>query len=459
MSEGRPKLSWNTICGYGAGDAANNLAFTTTTMFLVVYYTDSVGLAAGAVGTLMLVVRLFDAFADVFAGQLVDKVNTRWGKFRPFILFCGIPLLAISFMVFHVPNFSDSGKLIYAYLTYAALGLAYSLVNIPYGSLAGAMSNNPVDRVRLSTSRAIAALLVGTTLGVVVSPMLSVGADLQHIFTTMMTVCLVLGTGLYLWTFFSSKETVKREHATTNFREGIRTVTKNKPLLMLSLSSILFLTATFVQQTLQIYYFRDAMNALSLVAVMALISLVATLVLAAVVPKVVRKVGKHPVYLAGTLFLAAGGLGLFFAPTDVPWIAVFFVTVGTIGNVMIQMEIWALEADTIEYGEWKTGDRAEGLSYALFSFSRKLGQAFGGAIGGWVLAGGAYVAGTELTPQLLTWLRLGMGIIPMTLALIVFFIMLRYPLTDKAHAELVDKIAKRMDEAEDGQAENADAVS
>lgn len=113
---------------------------------------------------------------------------------------------------------------------------------------------------------------------------------------------------------------------------------------------------------------------------------------------------------------------------------------------MIQIEIWAMEADTIEYGEWKAGDRAEGLSYAVFSFSRKLGQALGGFLAGWILAAGAYMAGEGVTPQLLMWLRLGMGIIPMVLALIVFLIMRRYPLTDKAHAELVEKIAARREE-------------
>ena len=135
------KLGKLSIVGYGAGDAANNLAFTTATMFLLVYYTDVAGISAAAAGTLLLVVRIFDAFADILAGRIVDRTySKRFGKFRPFILFGSLPLLLLSVATFSMPQIGETGMLLYAYLTYAALGLAYSLVNIPYGSLAGAMT-------------------------------------------------------------------------------------------------------------------------------------------------------------------------------------------------------------------------------------------------------------------------------------------------------------------------------
>src|SRR5215218_3347910 len=125
------KLPIKTVLGYGAGDFAFNLAFSLSTAFLLYYYTDVAGISAAAVGTMFLVVRLWDAFADVFAGRVVDRTQTRWGKFRPFLLFGSLPLLLLSFLTFHVPSWSPSGKLMYAYITYALLGLAYSLVNIP----------------------------------------------------------------------------------------------------------------------------------------------------------------------------------------------------------------------------------------------------------------------------------------------------------------------------------------
>ena len=156
------KLSKLSIAGYGAGDAANNLAFTTATMFLLVYYTDVAGISAAAAGTLLLVVRIFDAFADVFAGRMVDRsYSKRFGKFRPFIMFGSIPLLLLSVATFSVPQLGETGTLLYAYVSYAALGLAYSLVNIPYGSLAGAMTQDPGDRAKLGSARTVGALLGG----------------------------------------------------------------------------------------------------------------------------------------------------------------------------------------------------------------------------------------------------------------------------------------------------------
>src|SRR6476659_11302074 len=149
------RLPKRSIVGYGFGDFANNLAFTLSTSFLLYYYTDVAGLSAAAVATMFFVVRLWDAFADMFAGRLVDRTMTRWGKFRPFIMFGAVPLLFMSFLTFHVPTSFDQGmKLIYAYATYAILGLIYSLVNIPYGSLASAITQSVHERAKLVAARA-----------------------------------------------------------------------------------------------------------------------------------------------------------------------------------------------------------------------------------------------------------------------------------------------------------------
>src|SRR4051794_2954392 len=143
--------------GYAAGDAANNLAFSMTSMFLLIYYTDVVGISATSAGTLFLVIRLWDGFADIFAGRMVDRTMTRWGKFRPFFLFGAVPVLALSFATFTLPGMVDGSglKLLLAYVTYGALGLAYSLVNIPYGSLASAMTQQPGERAKLASFRMI----------------------------------------------------------------------------------------------------------------------------------------------------------------------------------------------------------------------------------------------------------------------------------------------------------------
>jgi glucuronide carrier protein len=163
------KLPRASYLGYGAGDMANNLSFTLASMFLLVYYTDVAGISAASVGTLFLVLRVVDAFVDIVAGRLVDRTySKRWGKFRPYILFGSVPLLLLSIATFHVPQIGQSGMLLYAYITYGLLGIVYSLVNIPYGSLAAAMTQVPAERARLATFRTMGSAIVGALLGAVI---------------------------------------------------------------------------------------------------------------------------------------------------------------------------------------------------------------------------------------------------------------------------------------------------
>src|SRR5919106_156833 len=168
------RLPFKTVAGYGAGDLGFNLAFSLSTAFLLYYYTDVAGISAAAIGTMFLVLRLWDAFADLLAGRLVDRTMTRWGKFRPFIMFGAIPLLFMSYLTFHVPASFDAGmKLIYAYATYAILGLVYSLVNIPYGSLASAVTQSVHERAKLVAARAFGAGIGGVILTFVVGNYIS----------------------------------------------------------------------------------------------------------------------------------------------------------------------------------------------------------------------------------------------------------------------------------------------
>lgn len=439
------KLSRLSIAGYGAGDAANNLAFTTATMFLLVYYTDVAGIGAAAAGTLLLVVRVFDAFSDVFAGRIVDKTySKRLGKFRPFIMFGSVPLLLLSAAAFSIPQIGETGMLLYAYLTYAALGLAYSLVNIPYGSLAGAMTPSGTERAKLASARTIGAALVGAFLGIFIAPTIVPGANLQVMFTTMTLIFVVIGTALYLFTAFTTKERVKRDVQHVSMKQSFATLKGNKPLLLLCLSSFVFLTGMLAFSTVELYYLRDVLHALPLYAVLSIVQLVLTFGLAAVVPSLVRRFGKRNSYIGAGVVSIIGGVIVFLAPPTNIALAAAGLVLSMVGILLVNMLVWALEADTVEYGEWKTGVRTEGITYALFSFTRKTGQAVGGALAAYALAVGGYAASTTTQSASAMWgIRAAEGLIPAVTALIAIAIMAIYPLTDKRHKEIVAEIAER----------------
>ena len=218
------KLNKLSIVGYGAGDAANNLAFTTATMFLLVYYTDVAGISAAAAGTLLLVVRIFDAFADVFAGRVVDRTySKRFGKFRPFIMFGSIPLLLLSVATFSIPELGESGTLLYAYVTYIALGVVYTVVNLPYGALATTMTQEPDDRNALSVYRSFGARAGdGLFIGLATTPLVAAlgrGNDAQGFQLTAMIYALV-GTAA-LWLTFSACRVHAKSGMKRQCREGI----------------------------------------------------------------------------------------------------------------------------------------------------------------------------------------------------------------------------------------------
>lgn len=437
-----PKIS---ILGYGAGDAANNLAFTTATMFLLIYYTDVVGISAAAAGTLLLAVRIFDAFADVLAGRMVDKTyHKKLGKFRPYIMFGSVPLLLLSVATFSIPAIGETGVLLWAYISYALLGLAYSFVNIPYGSLAGAMTQNSGERAKLASARTIGAVAVGSFLGIFIAPLMTGDRDLQTLFTTLTIIFAVVGTGLYMFTVFTTKERVVREVAKVSMKQSFETLKGNKPLMLLCISSFLFLTGQLAVSTVQIYYFRDVLHALPLYAVMSIINILLTFGMASILPRFVRALGKKNIYMAGAALMGLGGLVIFFAPSSMVWLAFTGVIISQVGTLLVSMLVWALEADTVEYGEWKTGIRTEGITYALFSFTRKTGQAVGGALAAFALAWGGYTAGIDQqSEQALLGIRAGAGLLPFIFAVLAMLIMIAYPLTDAKHKEIVSEITAR----------------
>ena len=204
-------LRTRQLLGYGAGDAANNLTYAMVGSFLLLYYTDVAHIDAAAAGTIFLVVRIWDGLADLLAGRLVDRTNTRWGKFRPWLLFGSLPLLLLGAACFWVPaDWSPTGKLVYAYLTYIAFGTAYSLVNIPYGALAAASTQDPVQRSKLATARTMGAAATTLLLSVVISPQVKGSGDLQRTLLVTTLVFVVVGVALYLFSFGTAREAVQR---------------------------------------------------------------------------------------------------------------------------------------------------------------------------------------------------------------------------------------------------------
>ncbi|SDT55080.1 glucuronide carrier protein [Pseudarthrobacter equi] len=437
------KLTRRSIVAYGAGDAANSMIISTANMFLLVYYTDVAGIAAAAAGTLLVVARVFNAVTDIAAGRLVDRVQgKRWGKFRPFLMFGFVPLV-LSAAVFHVPDVDPGLKLLYAYCTYGLVCLAYSLVNVPYGCLVGAMTRDPRQRARLAGARTIGGLSAGAVLGFVIAPLLGAGGDMQQIFTILTLVFVGVGSVLYVFTGSACREQSGASIPRITLRQSIDALKSNSPLLVLCVSSVLFVTGNSATGAAQFFYLRDVLARVDLFPVMAATQVVITLTLAVMIPRPVARWGKKAVFTAGCVLGVVGGVVVFLAPASLPALAVGGIVLAQLSSATVGILTWALIADTVEYGEWKTGVRVQGINYALLAATRKLGMGFGGGLVAYALAWGAYDGGLrEQAEGALLAIRASAGLLPAILVLAAVVTMSWYRLTDRRHAELVAELAR-----------------
>jgi glucuronide carrier protein len=450
------RLTKRSVVGYGLGDFAGNLAFTLSTAFLLYYYTDVAGISAAAVGTMFLVVRLWDAFADTFAGRIVDRTMTRWGKFRPFILFGAIPLLFLSYLTFHVPSSLSAGnKLLYAYLTYAVLGLTYSLVNIPYGALASAMTQSIHQRAKLVASRFFGAAVGGVVLTYLIAPRIShlkkqkatlsteaYQAKVQTIFTQTTIAFIVIGTLAYVAVFLLCREQVVRTTPKVTLQETWDTLRNNKPLGYLCAASFFYLIGLFAVGGASAYYAQYVMGDIKWLGPITLVNAGMSIVLAPFIPRLVDRYGKKQIFQYCGILTVVGGTALFLTPMGFATPALVFLAIKGAGGALINTVMFGLEADTVEYGEWQSGKRSEGATYAVFSFTRKITQSLGGAIGAWALAFGGYLSATKAVPNPVQpdsaiWsIRFTIGLLPALVAVVAMAIFWKYPLSDERFKEI-----------------------
>lgn len=433
-----------SVTAYGAGDIANSMTFSTAGMFLLVYYTDVAGIPAAAAGTLLLLAGLFNAAADVFAGRIADRNHhRRFGKFRPFLLFGAAPL-GLCVAMFHIHYLDPAGTLIFAYVSYFAYCLAYSLVNVPYGALAGTLTRDPRDRARLAGARTMGGLATTAFLGIFIAPQFQDGADIRNVLTTLTITFAVVGTLLYLFTALATREQLPHSAPKLSLREARATLVQNVPLLVLCVSSLFFMTSNVITNTAKLFYLRDVLGRLELFTVLAGAQVVITLTLALITPRLVQRWGKRCVYITGGLVGAAGGVLVFASPNEIVWLALMGMFLSLTGAASVSILMWALVADTVEYGEWKTGHRTDGTNYALLASTRKVGMAFGGGLAAFALAWGGYESGAaEQSATAELGIRLAAGLAPAVILVLAVGIMRWYPLTDDAHAKLVLTIQER----------------
>lgn len=450
MSVGTIKLTLREKIAYGLGDVGNNFLFDLGQIYLLKFYTDILGLPAVWAGSIFLVSKIFDAFADMSVGTIVDSgrfSSKKLGKFRPFMIYGLIPLGLLTVVCFTNPDFSVTGKLIFAYASYMLFGLSYSIVNIPFGSMASVMTQNPIERSQLAAFRQAGSntgLLITT---VAFMPIVLMFDNEGTGYFVAACVFAVAGILVTLYCALNIKEHVKVDravHERVHLGKAFKSILKNKPLLILCLVNLFTFSAFNVKLAVQVFYCQYILNDMSIIPYMGFFSIGCVFIGVALVTFMVKALGgRKQTYMFGCAVWAVGDIINYFFVTS-PTMFVIFSCVAFFGSAFVNSLNWALVADAVEYGEWKTGVRAEGIVYSFFTFFRKCSQAVAGFVPGLVLTLVGYVPNVAQSVTALEGIKCLMFIYPSVLGVATIIVMgCFYKLTDERFRQLLLELAKR----------------
>ncbi len=457
------KLKLKEKIGYGFGDFASSMFWKMFGVYLLFFYTDIFGISAAVVGTMFLVTRVFDGINDPLMGIIADRTETKWGKFRPYLLWMCVPFALFGVLTFTTPDLSVSNKIIYAYVTYCLMMVFYTTVNVPYASLMGVMTSNLKDRTSLASFRFIFAFAGGIFVLATAESFVDFfakingnGINLQKGWQYTMAVYGVVAALLFYFTFRWTKERVEPPKTQkSNLKEDFKNLATNRPWFILLGAGICSLIFNSIRDGSAIYYFKYYFEdqqmvsfffnkvSLSYSTLYLVLGQAANLIGVTLAKPVSDKLGKKKTFL--TAMGIAAVLSCFFYylnELDVVLIFVLQFLISLCAGIIFPL-LWSMYADIADYSEWKSGRRATGLIFSSSSMSQKMGWTIGGALTGWILAYYGFEANVEQTEEAKTGIRMMMSFLPAVGALLSAIIVFFYKLDDafmlKINADLIEK--------------------
>ena len=446
--------------GYGFGDMASSMFWKLFGAYLMIFYTDVFGLPAAVVGTMFLITRIWDSAFDPIVGVVADRTHSRWGKFRPYLLWLAVPFGIIGVLTFVTPDWSPTGKLVYAYVTYSLMMMIYSAINVPYASLLGVMSTNPKERNTLSTYRMTFAYIGSFIALLLFMPLVNFFSgnskdlgDQQTGWTMAVVViailCIILFFGCFAWT----KERVKPiKEAQNPLKEDLKDLFKNKPWWILLGAGVAALVFNSIRDGATVYYFKYfvveedyatvSFFGMSFVLSGLYLALgqAANIIGVIAAAPVSNRIGKRNTYMwAMIIATVLSVIFYWFDKEDLIWMFVFQALISICAGSIFPL-LWSMYADCADYSELKTGNRATGLIFSSSSMSQKFGWAIGTAITGWLLGFFGFQANAVQSEEAISGIKMFLSFLPAvgTILSVVFISM--YPLTEKKMKDITTEL-------------------
>ena len=439
-------LTKREIVGYGLGDMGFNFYWTNISTFLLIFYTDTFGITAAAAATMLFVVKIFNAFTDPMIGAFADRTQTRWGKFRPYLLFMPLPLAVIGVLTYSTPDIGPTGKLVWAYVTYLLLMTVYTSVNLPYSALSGVITGDARERNAINASRFVCGF-AGGTLVTYASPKLVAwfgGSDHALGWTLTMVFWGLAAALIFAITFRSTTERVHPAQAEpSSVRQDLADLRSNKPWLLLFFLALIIMGGITLRMTSAAYYFKYVVNRPELLATFVPAYLLAAAAGTALTPLLTRFIDKRKLMIG--LMLASTVLSAAFLFVSADQIVLMYALQIALGLVLGPKSplSFSMLADSADYNEWRHGRRATGMTFAASSFAQKLGTAVAVGVIGAIFTALGYVPNAVQSADSqagIVWL---MSVIPAAFTLIAAVLMVFYTLDNPTMARIQADLAAR----------------
>lgn len=471
------KIRLSEKIGYGLGDMSSSMFWKLFGAYLMIFYTDVFGISAAVVGTMFAVTRVWDSFFDPVVGAVADRTSSRWGRFRPYLLFLAVPFGVIGILTFLTPPFGQTGKIVYAFITYALMMMVYSAINVPYASLLGVMSPDPADRNTLATYRMTFAYL-GSFLALLLfmplvnafgggnsgGPMLGWLTAPQAGWLMAVGVIAVVCVLLFLGCFALTKERVRPvRQGKTSLKTDLRDLLHNRPWWILLGAGVASLVFNSIRDGATVYYFKYYVDetAVGSISFLGLPFVLSGLYLAVgqaanilgviLAAPVSNRIGKRRPFMAAMAVASVLSVAFFWLGKDqlVPIFilqALISVCAGSIFPLL-----WSMYADCADYSELQTGNRATGLIFSSSSMSQKFGWAFGTAITGWMLAQFGFQANAVQSAETLQGIRMFLSLLPAAGAFLSLVFIYFYPLSEQKMRQITHELEEKRTAAADRQ--------
>jgi len=471
------KISMKEKVGFSLGDSAANFIFQTMMLLQLSFYTDTFGLTAAAAGWLFLVARLWGAIFDPIMGVIADRTNTRWGKFRPWIIWSAIPFGIFGYLAFYTPDFGYTGKLIYAYVTYIILLTVYSMNNIPYSALSGVITGDMKERTSLSSVRFVLVVLATLAIQGLAIPMVNHfgQGDSAKGYQITMGIFATLAVVFFFITFFTTKERVKPDpKQETSLKQDIKDLLGNKPWVAMFMVFLMMFMFLSMRNSILLYYFKYYLDKDSLMSFMqglnsglfGLIDKVGMLSansdvagnvfsvinifgqLAALLGILLSKplalwLGKRDAFIVTVCTATLLAAAFFVIPPTGIWLTFIMQLLFNFTWGVSMPLPWTMMADVADYSEWKNNRRATAIVFAGIVIGLKVGLALGGALTGYLLSSYGYVANAVQTPESISGIRLLTSIIPAVFLIAMIAILFSYKIKKSTEYLMQDELAER----------------